>query len=534
MDEYSHNNTTHKCSLVIGLLLLSACVAPTSNLPTASYADTQAEAHKQLVVVIRERDKQARRLARIAGPILAANTDQCGSDIRNLAGVFFTTAVLTESIVARRATIEARGLSRPGEVKVAYTYPGFPGENLVKPGEVVTAINGVNAYSAVAGLARPNMNLPTLKIRVIRDGQNTDVVIPTIPLCDYKVMLVNRDAVNAFAGGGRITFTTGFMRLVDEDRDLALIFGHEMAHLTRKHIEAAQTNELVGKLVGVVVSGLIGVDVTEVAGRIGRESFSQEFESEADYVGMYHASRAGWDMSGAANFFRLVAAAHPGSMHSAGSSHPSTITRAVMVEQTALEIASKRNEQLALIPNFKDQPPSRVPLADLQQAGVPTGIAKAPDISAFAAAQAGDAEQHYRRGIRFEDGIDGPRDYAQAAIAYRKAADLKHRSALYNLAMMYTAGHGVRQNNSQAVIFFRQAAELKHAKAHFNMGIMLENGRGTAKNPGQALTSYIIASNLGLGEIANDARSRTASHLTTAQVSEAERRADQWMRDHRY
>jgi hypothetical protein len=292
-------------------------------------------------------------------------------------------------------------------------------------------------------------------------------------------------------------------------------------------------------LVGAIVSGVVGVDVTDIGKRIGYNTFSQEFELEADYVGMYHASRAGWDMTGAVNLFRRMAAVHPGSIHVIGGTHPSTVNRAVMVEQTAIEIKSKRASNLALVPNYKGQPPSNFPASTptlaaqaRTAAGTPASVVSNFEPGMSAARQEA-AETQYRRGVQFEQGTDQPRDYAKAVEWYRKAAAQGHRSAIYNLGMMYFNGHGVTQNNGEAVIYFRQAAELKHAKAHFNLGFMMENGRGTAKDPARGLTNYIIASNLGLGETANNARENVAARLSPAEVREAERRARLWMDEHR-
>ncbi|NNE84426.1 MAG: M48 family metalloprotease [Alphaproteobacteria bacterium] len=493
-----------------------------------SAVDTQAEAHKQLVIAIRDRDEQARRLSRVSVPILAANTDQCAGNVRRRAGVHFNTALLNTSPATRRAVVEARNLSRPGEVQVSHTIPGLPADGVLAPGDVITRINGLSAYGAVTGASRVNLRqAPAVNAVVLRDGQQLDVAIPTVAVCNYRVILQVNDEVNAFAGNDTIIFTTGFMRLIDSDRDLALAFGHEMAHLTRKHQDAKKTNEIIGAMIGAVVSGATGVNVVDIGAQIGRNSFSQEFESEADYVGMYHASRAGWDMTGAANMFRRMAASDPGSIHAQGSTHPSTASRAVLVEQAAIEIQNKRNQNLALIPNFKGQPPTEIPLAEPLQATT------SPNVASISTGATTGAEQQYRLGVQFEQGTDQPRDYVKAVEWYRKAAAQGHRSAIYNLGMMYFNGHGVTQNNGEAVIYFRQAAELKHAKAHFNLGFMMENGRGTAKDPARGLTNYIIASNLGLGETANNARENLAARLTQAQVSEAERGARIWMDDHR-
>lgn len=534
---------------MVALALMTACVAPTSRLPTVNPAEAQAEAEKQMAVAIEEDDRLAQRLAQVAVPILAANTDQCGDHIRNRAGVQFKTALLNQSTAARRAAVAARGLSRAGEVRVAYTMPGMPADGVLFPGEIVTRINGISAYAALSGQAKVNYQLPHLRVSVVRDGQQLNINMPTVPVCSYRVILLPRDAINAAAANDTIFVTTGIMRLLDSDRDVALVFGHELAHLTRHHQDAQRANAAIGAMIAAVVSGALGVDVVDLGAKIGAQAYSQEFESEADYVGMYHASRAGWDMKGAANLFRRLAAAHPSSIHSLGGTHPSTVSRALLVEQTAREIESKRARNLALIPNYKGLPESAVPLAGPTLAARPPSTS-GPPRAAFAPAAsplptavsstvAGpasvvreDAETQFRRAVAFEHGDGRPQDYEQALKWYRKAGDQGHRQALFNLAKMYADGRGVRQNNGEAVIYLRRAAELKHAEAHYTLGFMEENGRGTAKDPTRGLTNYIVAVALGAGTDAERARDRLSGNLPRAQVTEAEQRARQWIDDH--
>lgn len=551
MIESRHRSIIHNGALAAGLALLSGCVGPTSNLPPVNPADLQVEAEKQMVVAIRERDRHAQRLAQVGIPILAANTNQCGNNIKNRVGAEFHTAQLNTSMVTRRAMVKARGLSRAGEVKVAYTIPGTPADGVLFPGDIVTRINGVSAYSVMSGATKVNQQLPFFRVRVLRDGQESDFRIPTVPVCSYRVILTSNQDVQATAGNNTIVFTTGIMRLMDSDRDLALVFGHELAHLTRNHQAAKQTNAAIGALIAAVVSGAIGVDVVDIGAKLGARAYSQEFESEADYVGMYHAAQAGWDMTGAGNVYRRLSAANPGAIHAIGGTHPSNASRAVLVEQTAIEIESKRARNLALVPNYKGLPPSNIPLAEPTLAArrppSPTGPASAAAtprvastssvvstaVTGVSTARQENAEQQYRRAVEFENGNGRSRDVEEAIKWYRKAAAQGHRDALFHLGMMYAEGSGVRKNNGEAVIYFRQAADLKHPSAHYTLGFMMENGRGTAKDPGRGLTSYIIASNLGLGEVANNARDKLTARLSRAQVSEAERRARVWMDDHR-
>lgn len=539
MGKRGHRRALRYGALAAGLAALTACVAPTSNLPVADPALINEESRKQQAIAIRENDEQFARLMKVGLPILQANSDICGNNIAHKAGVHYYSARLNVSNATRLATVEARGLSRPGEVRVGFTVPGFPAADVLKPGDIVTRINGVNAYAAYAGIRRVDQRLPDLKLSIVRDGQPMDVTVPTIPVCNVAVQLRTSGDFNASAGNNTIIMNTGTIRELTSDRDLALIFGHELAHLTRNHQDAKRTNAAIGAVVGAFISGVVGIDVTDIGERIGYNTFSQEFELEADYVGMYHASRAGWDMTGAANMFRRMAAVHPGSIHAIGGTHPSTVERAVLVEQTALEIESKRNQNLSLVPNYKGRPPSNFQastptLAERARdaAGSPTAVAVAARPGASAAVRES-SEQQFQRALAFEHGDGRPRDEAEAVKWYRKAAAQGHRDALFNLGMMYAEGRGVRQNNGEAVIHFRRAAELKHARAHYNLGVMQEAGRGVAKSPSRSLASYIIAARLGLGDEAIAAQNRLAQTLPRGQIDEAHRRADRWMADHR-
>ena len=74
----------------------------------------------------------------------------------------------------------------------------------------------------------------------------------------------------------------------------------------------------------------------------GAQAFSQDFESEADYVALYYMNAAGLALEGTANFWREMAAEHPssiGSNHSA--SHPATSERFLAISKTIEEINHK-------------------------------------------------------------------------------------------------------------------------------------------------------------------------------------------------
>jgi predicted Zn-dependent protease len=146
------------------------------------------------------------------------------------------------------------------------------------------------------------------------------------------------------------------VNFVKDDNELALVIAHEMAHNTMKHIDARQQNAAIGVLADLAVVLLSRGQVNNTGfGRIGAGAFSQEFEAEADYVGLYIMANAGLPIADAPKFWRRMAAANPANIktnHSA--SHPSTSYRMVALEETVKEINAKIEKGEALVPNMKD------------------------------------------------------------------------------------------------------------------------------------------------------------------------------------
>lgn len=180
--------------------------------------------------------------------------------------------------------------------------------------------------------------------------------------CAEAVTLTEDDTVNASTDGKTIRVTTGLVRFVETDDELALVVSHEMAHISLGHVQKQRGNVTIGLIggavIGGVISGVTGVNVVnsfmEAGGRLGQGVHSQDFEGEADYVGTYYATRAGYDISTAANVWRRFATLHPGSIEDTwGSDHPSTPERFVALEETSKEILAKKAKGQPLIPEMR-------------------------------------------------------------------------------------------------------------------------------------------------------------------------------------
>ena len=124
------------------------------------------------------------------------------------------------------------------------------------------------------------------------------------------------------------------------------------------HIGRQQSNRTVGGIVGAVfdiAAAAYGIPTHGAArragARAGESAYSQAFEAEADYLGLYFVSRAGFDTSRAPDFWRKMGVEGQAAIYeSYRATHPSTPERAAALRQTIDEIRSKISNAEPLIP----------------------------------------------------------------------------------------------------------------------------------------------------------------------------------------
>ena len=135
----------------------------------------------------------------------------------------------------------------------------------------------------------------------------------------------------------------------------------------------------------------------------------------------------------------------------------------------------------------------------------------------------GDADEQIRLAWMYEHGLGVEKNYGQALMWYRRAAEQGHSHAQNNLASMYANGRGVERNYPQAaawsrkaaaldqvwlelmyVTWYRKAAEEGLANAQNNLAWMYVNGRGVERNYGQAIEWIRKAAEQGLARAQNN------------------------------
>ena len=152
------------------------------------------------------------------------------------------------------------------------------------------------------------------------------------------------EEVNAFAApGGLITVTYGMMRFIHSDDELAVVLGHELAHVTRGHVAKNVGTSMAAGLFGGALGGAIDIFVpglgTLVGSRVSQaiqSQFSKDLEREADFVGLTYVSRAGFDVQAGWHIWERFSIEVPSTFASRLlSTHPTSPERMIRLQKTA-------------------------------------------------------------------------------------------------------------------------------------------------------------------------------------------------------
>ena len=108
-----------------------------------------------------------------------------------------------------------------------------------------------------------------------------------------------------------------------------------------------------------------------------------------------------------------------------------------------------------------------------------------------------DAETLNNLGLAYQFGKGKPKDYAEAARCFRRAAEQGHAGAQNNLGFLYHNGWGVPQDYSRAAYWYRLSAQQGDAWGQSNYGTCLEFGWGVKKDLDAAIEMYRRAASQG-------------------------------------
>lgn len=293
--------------------LLSACAVRTVPARPAP-VDVAIERDRQYAAAADRLLAYMERVARVGARVTVAAAPLCDGDVKPYVGILSASRVGLQRKLGRHGAwidvgtaLQSAWQLGPG-TEVLVVLPDSPAaEAGIRAGDQVVAVD--------PGDDRPGA---PVAVEVQRGGSSLRKTLPYVPECDYDVQATLGDFVNAHSSRDGVGITTGLLRFLESDDELAAVIGHELAH--------------------------------EILGHRGGSGFRRR-EHAADYLGVYLAARAGYDPAAAVRFVRRLAAEHPELISDRASpAHPSTASRAKTIEETVVEIREKQRTGAPLVP----------------------------------------------------------------------------------------------------------------------------------------------------------------------------------------
>ena len=349
------------CTILL-VWLCAACAGPDAKYPALPADEVAAERRRQEIAQLRDYYSQLHRVNSVSYNLRTANRDAC----KDWLSVHLGLVAATPRSLPRKFqsfSAEALGLRwvRPTVISVVEGSPAAKA-GIVDRDEL-TSFNGepvpIYGTSKWMGDFADAYGERPLTVAFLRDGEHKTAVLNPVIGCAVPITFEINPVPNAFAGDTKIVVQSGMLRLTKTESELAVIVGHELAHVTMGHLNKQRLNSVVGAFGGAAIDGgflLGGIGTGGAFTRrlhdAGLMAYSVSFEREADYVGAYYAVRAGYDISGAENVWRAFSLESPESIR-VGTTHPTTPTRYLQLRKVIEEIAEKKKNNLPLTPELR-------------------------------------------------------------------------------------------------------------------------------------------------------------------------------------
>jgi Zn-dependent protease with chaperone function len=343
-------------------MLCAACAGPSANFPALPADDVAAERRRQEIAQLRDYFAQLRRLDTVAFRIRTANSADCKEWASGQIGLL---AVTPQSLPRKYRSFSAEALNltwvRPTVVSVVEGSPAaaagiVTGDELMTFNNEPVPITGTPRW--IDGFLHNNGERQVAVV-LKRDGVDRTIEVKPAIGCAIPVNLEINAEANAKTDYKKIVIQSGILRIARTDDQLAVIVGHELAHVNMGHYQKKLQNSLLGEFGGAMVDGgfllggiYTGRAFTDYMGKVGARAFSVAFEREADYVGAYYATRAGYNVVGAEEVWVAMGLENPNGIRKA-TTHPTSPVRFLQMRKVAEEIADKKRRNLPLVPEIK-------------------------------------------------------------------------------------------------------------------------------------------------------------------------------------
>lgn len=334
---------------VILMLGMCGCASNSLQVPHITEAEIARERANQYALLfesIRASSDYAKeqRLINITYPLLRVATEMCPERTTYHYGVItYDPTRLSKAGRAAREQFQVED-----GLRVLYVVEPFRAAEDIVPGDVITAVNGTRLAGLNIEQAHNTVSAYTetgapVEVDVMRDGAARSLTLRGHEICRYPHEIKRSEELNAYADGQKVYVTASLLDFAESDDELALVMAHEISHNMLEHTGRNISRALMGAIRDAVIAGTVG-------GSKGAEHAGSD-EAQADYLGIYIMTRAGFDATRAAGFWRRMALANPETLGGGfATRHPSTPERFVLIEKTLQEIAAKRRAGLSLDP----------------------------------------------------------------------------------------------------------------------------------------------------------------------------------------
>jgi predicted Zn-dependent protease len=139
----------------------------------------------------------------------------------------------------------------------------------------------------------------------------------------WEFTTLDSDVINAFAlPGGKVFMSRGLLEQLNSEAALAGVLGHEIGHVTGRHIDERISHAMVAQGLGSVASAAAGgaggwAEVIPLVVGVGGQGYLLKFgrdqESQADELGLKYMVKTGYDPQGMADVMRVLIKASEGS-----------------------------------------------------------------------------------------------------------------------------------------------------------------------------------------------------------------------------
>ncbi|MEA4916050.1 M48 family metallopeptidase [Proteiniphilum sp.] len=160
----------------------------------------------------------------------------------------------------------------------------------------------------------------------------------------WEFNLVKDNSVNAFAmPGGKVVVYTGLLPITQTEDALAVVMGHEIAHVLARHSNERLSQQVALQYGGAIAGGFLGN--SQVMQQLGSAVFglgaqygvmmpyARKHEYEADEIGLILMAIAGYDPRVAVSFWTRMAENSGGAqVPEAMSTHPNDNNRIARIE----------------------------------------------------------------------------------------------------------------------------------------------------------------------------------------------------------